>query len=260
MEIFMVLLSGCLGACVGSFLNVVALRTVHGRSWWGPERSRCDQCGKSLSGPDLVPLVSFLALQGRCRHCGEPFSVYYFLVELAGAFIGTAVVWKWGLSWAALAGLVVGYGLLLNSLTDVYSGFVYDVFAWLPGVAVFMMRLVAGEGAVIDGFYGASLGFGVVAVIILTSRGGMGWGDAGLAGGMGAALGWKLTVVGLYSGFMIGGVTALILLLAKKVTRKQALPLVPFLALGGLCAIIAGPLLLGYFGLEAGWPWIQQGS
>jgi leader peptidase (prepilin peptidase)/N-methyltransferase len=259
-EFVWVLLSGSLGACVGSFLNVVAWRTVHGRPWWGNERSRCDECGKPLSWPDLIPIVSFLVLRGRCRSCGKPFSSGYFLVEVAGAFIGVAVAWRWGFSWAALAGLVLGYGLLLNSLTDIYSGYVYDVFAWSPGVVVFLMRLAGGREALFDGLSGALLGFGVVAVIILASRGGMGWGDAGLAGGMGAALGWKLMAVGLYSGFMIGGVTALVLLLAKRVTRKQALPLVPFLALGGLVAILAGPMALEYFGLEAGWPWMEQGG
>lgn len=260
MEIFWVLLSGYLGACIGSFVNVVALRTIQGRPWWGDERSRCDECGEPLSGVDLVPLFSFLVLRGRCRHCGETFPPSYFLVELAGAFIGAAVVWKWGLSWAALAGLLLGYGLLLNSLMDIYSGYVYDLYAWLPGVIVFLMRIAGGKEALLDGVFGAALGFGVIAVIILVSRGGMGWGDAGLTGGMGAALGWKLAAVGLYSGFMIGGVTALILLLAKKVSRKQALPLVPFLALGGLAAILVGPVMLGYFGLGAGWPWVQQGG
>ncbi|MFP4482365.1 MAG: prepilin peptidase [Thermovirgaceae bacterium] len=260
MEIVWIFLSGSLGACMGSFLNVVALRTVHEHSWWGSERSRCDECGTPLSGFDLIPIVSFLLLRGRCRHCGKPFSAGYFLVELAGTFIGVAVVWRWGLSWATLTGLVLGYGLLLNSLTDMYSGYVYDIFAWSPGVVVFLIRIAGGKEAIFDGLAGALLGFGVVAVIILASRGGMGWGDAGLTGGMGAALGWKLMAVGLYSGFMIGGVTALALLLAKRVTRKQALPLVPFLALGGLAAILAGPMALGYFGLEAGWPWLQQGG
>lgn len=252
-----ILLSGYLGACMASFINVVALRTIHGRSWWGAERSRCEECRQVLRFPDLIPLFSYLWLGGRCRYCGNPFSAGYFMVEVAGACIGAAIAWKWGLSWASCAGFVLGYGLLLNSLTDIYSGYVYDFYAWIPGAMVFLMRFAGGTQALLDGLTGAALGFGFIAAVILVSKGGMGWGDAGLTGAMGAALGWKLAIVGIYFGLMIGGLTALVLLLSKRVTRKQALPLVPFLALGGVVALLAGPAVLGYFGIEAGWPWVQ---
>lgn len=83
----------------------------------------------------------------------------------------------------------------------------------------------------------------------------MGWGDAMLMAGCGAGLGWRLTGLGLYLGFMSGGLVALALLAMKRVGRKTALPLGPFLAFGAFLSLLFGPAILGYWRWGAGWPW-----
>ena len=145
--------------------------------------------------------------------------------------------------------------LLLNSLTDIYSGYIYDAFALVLGAAGIVLRLAGGKGALLDALFGALLGAGVIILIILVSRGGMGWGDAWLMAGIGAVLGWKLAAVALYFGFIVGGAVALVLLAARIVRRKDPIPLGPFLAIGAFLSLLVGPELWGWFGYSMNWPW-----
>lgn len=244
-----------LGAALGSFFNVVASRSVSGRSWWGKERSRCPSCGHVLAWTDLIPLLSWIVLKGRCRYCREPVSVRYFAVEILGAVIGGSLAARWGLTLPLLFAMPAAFGLLLNALTDLEEGYVFDIFPLIMGGCGMLLRLFGGRNALIDGLLGALAGFSVIAVIILVSRGGMGWGDATLMAGTGSLLGWKFTLLTLYLGFMVGGVLVLLLLAAKKVKRKDAIPLVPLLALGGFLTLLAGPEILFFTGFAPPWPW-----
>lgn len=244
-----------LGAALGSFLNVVASRSVSGRPWWGKERSRCPSCGQGLSWTDLFPLLSWILLKGKCRYCGKPIAIRYFAVEVTGAVIGGSLAARWGLTFPLAFALPAAFGLLLNALTDLEEGYVFDIFPLVMGGCGLLMRLFGGMDALIDGLLGAAAGFSVIGGIILVSRGGMGWGDATLMAGTGSLLGWKFTLLTLYLGFMVGGIIVLLLLAAKKVRRKDAVPLVPFLALGGLLTLLAGPEVLLFTGFSPPWPW-----
>ena len=99
---------------MGSFLNVVAHRSLEGRFWWGSERSICESCGRVLSSSELVPILSWVAQRGRCRGCGARVSPRYLVVELIGALAAAGTAWRWGVSWAFLISLVGAFGLLLN--------------------------------------------------------------------------------------------------------------------------------------------------
>ena len=250
-----ILLSAALGASLGSFLNVVASRTVDERPWWGGERSACDSCGRELKAWELIPVFSWLVLRRGCRSCGARIPFRYLGVEIAGAVIGALIAWRWGFSATSAIAAVIASGLFLNALTDLYSGYVYDLFAWGLGGVGMLIRIGGGFGALFDGLCGALLGFAVIALIIVASRGGMGWGDASLMAGTGAALGLKLTAWALYSGFMIGGVIALGLLAFGVVKRKDAIPLGPFLALGGIVSIVTGNWFYSLFDMVLSWPW-----
>jgi leader peptidase (prepilin peptidase)/N-methyltransferase len=132
-----------LGSVLGSFLNVVARRTVAGESWWGKSRSRCDTCGTPLTSSELIPLLSWLVQRGRCRTCGAAIPRSYFYVELVCALIGALVTARWGQflpesvsNGKALLPLLLAstaaYSLYLNALTDLYSGYIFDLFALAP--------------------------------------------------------------------------------------------------------------------------------
>lgn len=247
------------GACMASFINAVVIRTMHGVKWWGRERSVCDICGETLGARDLVPLFSYAVSLGRCRRCGARISPRYPLVELTLGSICAALFVKYGMSCAFLISVVLCCACLFNSLTDFDSGYIYDIWALAPGAFGILVRLTESGDAAIDGAIGAAVGFGAIAVIIIVSRGGMGWGDAMLMAGVGGSVGWRYELISLYAGFMIGGIVMLPLLLMKKVSRKDAVPLGPFLAVGSVIVLLAGDRLLPYaarfIGPNAGWPW-----
>ena len=169
--------------------------------------------------------------------------------------------WRWGFSpWALAIALIAAFSLLLNALTDLEDGSIFDLFALAPGALGLALRLGGGWEALENGLAGAALGFGVIASVIVASRllsgqEGMGWGDASLMAGAGSLLGWKMTVVALYGGIFAGGLVILPLLLLGKVHRKDAVPLGPFLALGGVGSLLVGPQLLAWMGWLPGWPW-----
>lgn len=245
-----VALAAMLGACMGSFLNVVAHRSIEGRAWWGKERSACEACGRVLTVGELIPIVSWAVQRGRCRGCGARISLRHLLVEIVGAVCAAGVAWRWGLSWACALSLAGTFGLLLNALTDWESGDVFDAFALATGVAGILIRSVGGMGAVLEGLIGAVVGWGVFAVIILVSRGGMGWGDACFMAGIGAVLGWKLTLLAFYLGIMVGGAGIVVLMIMGRVRfgRGDSVPLVPYLAVGCWLTLLYGPQILAFLG------------
>ena len=118
-----------------------------------------------------------------------------------------------------------------------------------------LLRAAHGWPGLLDGLFGALAGFGVIGAIIVASRGRMGLGDAVLMLGIGAFMGFKLTLLSLYLGFMCGGLVVIPLLLAKRVTRKTAVPLGPFLCAGMVLSMLFGSKILPYLGYITQWPW-----
>jgi leader peptidase (prepilin peptidase)/N-methyltransferase len=261
--VLQIVISALLGACLGSFFNVVAHRSVEGRSWWGKERSICESCGKELTTLELIPLLSWLIQRGRCRSCKARVSPRYFIVELIGATAAGFLAWRWEFSWGYVLSMVGAFGFLLNALTDYEGGDVFDLFSLILGICGLLLRLFGGRSAVIDGLIGVAVGWGIFAVIIFVSRGGMGWGDACHMGGAGAVLGWKMTLLAFYIGIIAGGIGIAWLMLKGKIKwgRGDSIPLVPYLALGGIVTLLCGPQALNFIGMrfqyffQAGWPW-----
>ena len=245
-----------LGAALGSFANAAAMRTDAGKKWWGKERSVCDACGRALSARDLVPLLSFVALGGRCRSCGAKIPPRHFFAEIVGAALLSLLAWRFGPAPAFLFAAAALPFAAFHSLTDLYTGYIYDSWAIAMAVCGLVMRLPHGLSAVVDGALGAAAGFAVIGAIIIVSRGKMGVGDAMLMLGIGAFMGLKMTLISLYLGFLAGGAVVLPLLAAKRVTRKSAIPLGPFLCAGMFFAMLFGGAMLYFLGFAASWPWI----
>ena len=243
-----IIIAGIFGACMGSFLNVVAHRSIQGRSWAGNDRSICEACGHVLGASELIPILSWVIQRGKCRHCGAKISVRYVLVEVICAALAMTIIYRWRISWAALIVGVGTCGLVVNSLTDFESGDVFDVFALTPGVVCLLLRIAGGKWAVLDGLAGAASGWGIFAVIIILSRGGMGWGDAVFMAGIGAVMGLKFTLFSFYAGIMAGGFWAILMMIIGRLHwgKGETLPLVPFLAIGCFITMIFGPEIFSY--------------
>jgi leader peptidase (prepilin peptidase)/N-methyltransferase len=263
------------GACVGSFLNVCIVRWPHERSVLRP-RSRCTQCGNQLAWFENVPVVSWIALRGRCRCCDERISVMYPLIELVVAVGWLLAVRYYGPSLTAFRIAVFGTVLLGVAMTDAKHYLIPDGFT-LFGLAFALVTSVVaffrGETLVFatpyDALVGACAGAGMIAIVgwlgeVVTKREAMGLGDVTLMAFVGAALGPTRALITVFLGAALGavafaGVVIPIALLRRGSSREQTelalgsapfeTPLVPFgvfLAPAALLTLFWGDALLAW--------------
>jgi len=234
------------GAVVGSFLTVVAHRVPLGESVVAP-RSRCPGCGTQVAARDNVPLLSWLLLRGRCRHCGHPVSARYPAIEGLTALTFGSIAAARGVNedlllWLpfaailiALAAIDLEHHLLPNRI--VVPGAVYAV------VASAVIRLDDLPELLIAG----AAAFLFLFVAALVHPAGMGMGDVKLAGMMGLFLG-RAVAPALLVAFLAGTVVGLAILAREgRQARKRGVPFGPFLALGGLVGILAGDELVEWY-------------
>ncbi|MDR5683544.1 MAG: prepilin peptidase [Armatimonadota bacterium] len=241
------------GAIFGSFTNVLIHRLPRGESVILPG-SRCRSCGRRLEWWENVPILSFLALRGRCRTCDARISPRYLVVEILVAGLFAYCAWRHALTWEGAACAVFGVLLVAVFFIDLEHKIIPDRIT-LPGMALGLVL-----SGLRDGPWGMAAGAaaglgagGVLLLIAMASRGGMGGGDVKLAAMMGTFLGWPLIGVGLFAGVLIGGLVALVLLATGIKKRKDHIPFGPALAVGGFVAMEWGRQLLrwylGAFGL-----------
>lgn len=236
------LVGAVLGAIVGSFLATIAIRWPQGRSAL-TGRSSCDGCDASLRAHELVPILSFLLLLGRCRRCGAPIALTHLSIEIGAALVGAAAL----LAHPSPAGLVTaifGWWLLLLAALDAEHHWLPDkltlpliiaglILAWTgvgPGLETRLIGAVAGY---------ASLAALALAYQFVRRREGLGGGDPKLLAGIGAWLGWaQLPFVLLGAGAL--GLSALLLVRLRggTVAATDRLPL------GTLLALAAWPIWL----------------
>lgn len=231
-----------LGAIVGSFLATILIRWPRGESALGG-RSRCDACGETLGPLALVPILSFIVMRGRCRHCGARIDRRHLAIELAAALVGLAAFAAHPLP-LALVTAMLGWWLLLIAALDLEHHWLPDLLT-LPLVPLGLAAAWAGFGPPLpDRLAGAAIGWAALALIAfayarLRGREGMGRGDPKLLGALGAWLGaFQLPFVLLGAGLL--GLAAILglRLRGEAVTAATRLPL------GTLMALAAWPLWL----------------
>jgi leader peptidase (prepilin peptidase) / N-methyltransferase len=251
--------AGCalFGLLIGSFLNVVIWRVPRKESIVAPP-SHCPACETPISPFDNIPVLSWLVLRGRCRHCGVHISARYPLVELACGVLFAALGARFAHSWALPAFLVLGAALLAISLIDLEHYLIPNAIIYPVG---FMAVPLLALGAGLDGHWwwfaraliGAACAFAALFAIHIASPKGMGFGDVRLAFVLGLYLGYlgALDVsFGIFLGFVYGSVIGLALMASGKRGRRQHIPFGPFLAAGALTIVLfGGPILDWYRGL-----------
>lgn len=257
-----------IGACIGSFLNVVIYRLPAGKSIVRP-RSQC-RCGAQIAWYDNIPILSWFLLRGKCRHCGAPFSFRYPLVELGTAlvFLGLwqAGGWPDGVIWMVFAGMMIPAAFIdldTMEIPDTFSiggfllGLVFSVM--VPSIhgidpgPVFLIDAVRGLTA---GLLGAFVGSGLILWVALVAEAilrkeAMGFGDVKLMGAIGAFCGWQGTVFAFFGGSVIG---CLALVVCWPWLRKSGsaegrrIPFGPALVAGAIVYLIfAEPWVTAYF-------------
>lgn len=239
---------GLLGLAFGSFLTVVIHRVPEGESLVSP-RSRCPSCGTQLRNVDNIPVASWLLLRGRCRSCAARISAVYPLTELATAalFVGAAL--EFDSIWAAVMmapfqGLLMALSVIDIRHRIIPNRIVYPALIAFGGYIVVVALL--GGGLSLAWAAVGLLGYGgFLLVVAFISPRGMGMGDVKLATLIGLVLGslsLRYVFVAAGAGILIGGVAAIVALIAGA-SRKQAIPFGPFLAAGALVATYFAPAI-----------------
>ena len=247
MTAFTVVVCGLFGLLIGSFLNVVIWRVPRGESVVRPP-SHCPGCDAPIAPVDNIPVVSWLMLRGRCRHCGNPISPRYPAVELltgllfagAAAFFGPVAQLPAYLYLCAVGVALALIDLDVKRLPDVLT---------LPSYAVGIALLAVASGVHRDGWSFARGLIGMAAlfafyfaVAVIAPRG-MGFGDVKLSGVIGlylAWLGWAQLAVGAFAAFVVGALVGIGLMIFSGAGRKTKVPFGPFMLVGAGIGIVAG--------------------
>jgi leader peptidase (prepilin peptidase)/N-methyltransferase len=239
---------GVLGLLIGSFLNVVIWRVPRGESVVSPP-SHCPGCDNEIKARDNVPVLSWLWLRGRCRHCGTRISPRYPLVELGTGLLFAGVAWHFGphfvvvpyLYLAAVAVALTFIDLDHHRLPDVLTLPSYPVALALLGVTTLVDH--TGHTPLLRAVLAGLALYAFYEVLAFIQPRGMGFGDVKLSGVLGIYLGWLgwgQLLVGAFLAFLIGGVVSIGLVLFAGAGRKTKVPFGPFMLLGTFLGIFVG--------------------
>jgi leader peptidase (prepilin peptidase)/N-methyltransferase len=253
----LLVIAAVLGLAVGSFLNVVIYRLPREESLLRPG-SRCTRCHSPIKARHNLPVVSWLALRGRCARCAQRISVRYPLVEVATALLFVAVTARFGLTPALPAYLYLAAIAVTLAMIDFDVRRLPDVIV-LPSYvvgAVLLMPAVATDGdwwAAARGLISMAVLWTFYFALAFLYPAGMGFGDVKLAGLLGLYLGWlgwSAVLIGAFSGFLLGGLAGVALLLSRRANRKTAIPFGPAMLGGAMLAVLAaGPVANWYASL-----------
>lgn len=233
-----------LGACLGSFANVVILRLPLGQSLVSP-RSHCPYCKKKLGALDLVPIFSWLLLRGKCRSCRAPISFRYSLVELLMALLFLVIYQRYGWSWDSCELMLLSFGLVTVSFIDLDHMILPDVFT-LPGVLLGIAGSFLNPSRTpAESLLGVALGGGVLWLMgvlyqWVRKEEGMGGGDVKLLAWIGAVLGFQSLPFVIMVASLGGTLVGVSFILIKKKSLKTAIPFGPYLALGAVLYFLGG--------------------
>jgi leader peptidase (prepilin peptidase)/N-methyltransferase len=257
-----------IGACVGSFLNVVIYRMPAGKSVVKP-RSQC-RCGAAIAWYDNIPILSWFILRGKCRHCGASFSIRYPLIELGTALLFLGLwhrgSWPEGIVWIIFASMMIPAAFIdldTMEIPDTFSigGFIAGlvlsvVVPSIHGVDSTGILFVDGTQGAIASLLGAFVGSGLILWVALVAEAvlrkeAMGFGDVKLMGAIGAFCGWQGAIFAFFGGAVIG---CLLLVVCWPWIRRQEegegtrIPFGPALAAGGVLYLLAAePYVSAYF-------------
>lgn len=247
------------GLLVGSFLNVVIHRLPLGQSIIAP-RSYCPGCQHSISWYDNIPLISFLLLKGRCRHCHEKIAFRYFFVELLTALVSLHTFFYFkGLDFYLAYFCFLLAPLIAVIFIDLQHRIIPNSLS-LPGIIIgIAVRYLAAPPAwevkaLVESLLGIVVGGGFLFVVAwgyekIKKREGLGGGDVKLASMLGAFFGWQEVLMILLMASILGSVVGLLVILLKR-NWEYLLPFGPFLAVAAYFQLFWGPrILVWYMGL-----------
>ncbi|BAC12573.1 leader peptide processing enzyme (late competence protein) [Oceanobacillus iheyensis HTE831] len=235
-----------LGAILGSFFMVVGLRLPKQMPFVNA-RSCCDHCQYQLRWFDNIPIVSYIYLRGKCRKCKTRIHPLHVVAEIITGILFTVSYYHIGLQWEIIISLLLTSLLVIICISD----FIYMVIPnklllfFLP--IFIILRLLLPLDPWWSMFTGAAIGFGIIFLIILISRGGMGAGDMKLLGLAGIVLGVEKIILAFFLACIIGSVISIVLLSVHLIQRNKPFPFGPFIAIGILISYFYGDSLINWY-------------
>ncbi|HRK56468.1 MAG TPA: A24 family peptidase [Burkholderiaceae bacterium] len=272
-EQFFVLGAALIGLTVGSFLNVVIhrlprmmeaawraqcdeLAAKHAQLEQAPRydlilpASHCPQCKTPLRALDNIPVLSWLLLRGKCRHCGVAISPRYPIVEALTGVLSAWVAWHFGWGVAGVAAIVLVWALIALCFIDADTTLLPDDIT-LPLLWIGLLINVGGVFVPLrEAVLGAAAGYLFLWLVywlfkIATGKEGMGYGDFKLLAALGAWLGWKMLLPIILISSVVGAVVGLVLMLLAGRGKDIPIPFGPYLTAAGLIALLYGEPIAG---------------
>lgn len=265
MQPFWMVFTFIIGLCIGSFLNVMALRFLADEPIVLPP-SRCPKCDTRLRPIDNIPVISYILLGGKCHHCKVPISIQYPLVELATGLLFCVTLWFFGFTWQTLFLCFMIANLIVIFITDLRESLIFNfnsIYMLIPAGIIYSLLNLGGIpgtaftldlGALVlhvpEAITSALIAMGIALAffegmillsLVFFGTEGFGHGDTFLMMGAGAFLGWPLTVLALLLGFVAQTIPAIPMLVIQWIRNKQYVSLI-----SGAVAMLAGssPLFL----------------
>jgi len=243
----LLLMAAGLGLCVGSFLNVCIVRLPRDRSLLRPP-SACPRCKHPIAWRDNIPIVSWLVLKGRCRHCREPISAQYPIIEAAVGLIWVGALARYGVTIQALAAALFGTILLGIAVTDARHYLIPDEYTWGGLVLGLGLSLTGGVSGFVQAVLGAGAGFALLFAVAQIGQWtfkeeAMGGGDIKMMAMVGSFVGWKGVLLTVFLGALLGSLIFVPLSLRK----KRLVPFGVFLALGAALTFVFGETIIAWY-------------
>ena len=250
------------GTCCGSFLSVIIHRVRKKQKGIFFGRSNCVHCKKKLAAKDLIPLLSYILLKGRCRYCHKTLGPYYFFLEFITGLIFLLIYFKFSFLIEKNSLLLIDWKTLYETfLYFIYSLFFVGIFFYdlqymeIPNLFLFPLIFVSLAGSLIlgsPGLISIIIALGIALIFfggqILLSRGQwLGEGDLYIAIAMAFIFGWQMLLVAITLMYIIGAIISIILLATKNAKSKSKIPFGPFMIMASFVTIFTGQEILNWY-------------
>ena len=271
-SVFPALAAGLFGLLIGSFLNVVIYRmpkmmqrefddacaencgqeALHTDTFnLSVPRSACPHCGHRITALENIPVISYLALRGKCSACKAPISARYPAIELLSALLSAGLVWTFGSGWLGLATVVFGLLIIAMTFIDLDTQFLPDDLTY---PLLWLGLLVNLNGAIVplvDAVLGAVAGYMALWSVnalykLVRKHDGMGNGDFKLLAALGAWMGWGMLPAIILLSSVVGAVIGIGMMVFGGTNRETRIPFGPYLTGAGLIALLYGAQISGF--------------
>ncbi|MEI3614925.1 prepilin peptidase [Pseudogracilibacillus sp. SO30301A] len=246
MDIFWIIMLFLFGIIFGSFFNVVGLRLPEKLPFHN-DRSFCPVCKQQLKWYELIPIFSYIIQRGKCRNCSAKISSIYPIIEMLTGLLFAFSYAQIGFQLELITALLFISMLMIIFVSDISYMLIPNkvLLFFLP--FFILIRIISPLIPWYDAIIGPVAGFGLIALIIIVSQGGMGAGDMKLFGVIGMVLGWKKVLLAFFIAAFLGAIIGGILMIVNKVKKKQPIPFGPYIVVGALVSYFYGEQILTFY-------------